>query len=126
MRWRGSALAVQSINDPEWMISGPSETGKTVAALYRMGRLGYLRALVSAESGKTFLRVSFACTALGRDPARVPDAGIREVLWLTREEIVARAGAVRSPLVFRCLDDYLAGRRYPLELLVRLAAEPDS
>lgn len=80
----------------------------------------------TSPAGKTFLRVSFACTALGRDPARVPEAGIREVLWLTREEIVARAGVVRSPLVFRCLDDYLAGRRYPLELLVRLAAEPDS
>lgn len=39
MRWRGSALAVQSINDPEWMISGPSETGKTVAALYRIDRI---------------------------------------------------------------------------------------
>lgn len=39
MRWRGSALAVQSINDPEWMISGPSETGKTVAALYRLDRI---------------------------------------------------------------------------------------
>jgi hypothetical protein len=39
MEWRGAALEVQSITAPEWMISGPSETGKTVAALYRIDRI---------------------------------------------------------------------------------------
>lgn len=39
MEWRGAALEVQTITAPEWMISGPSETGKTVAALYRLDRI---------------------------------------------------------------------------------------
>ncbi len=39
MEWRGAALEAQSITAPEWMISGPSETGKTVAALYRLDRI---------------------------------------------------------------------------------------
>lgn len=39
MEWRGSALAAQSIVADEWMLSGPSETGKTVAGLYRLDRI---------------------------------------------------------------------------------------
>ncbi|MFN2308471.1 MAG: NUDIX hydrolase, partial [Gammaproteobacteria bacterium] len=41
-------------------------------------------------------------------------------LWLSRDEILARRAEWRSPLVLRCIDDYLAGRRYPLDLLVDL------
>ena len=37
--FRGAALRVQSITDPEFLISGPSETGKTFASLYRLDRL---------------------------------------------------------------------------------------
>lgn len=76
----------------------------------------------TSPGGRTFLRVSFAGTALEHDAGCVPDAGIRAVLWLTRAEIVARGVALRSPMVVQCLDDYLAGRRYPLELLVHLDA----
>ena len=36
---------------------------------------------------------------------------------LAPEEIRAVAARHRSPLVMRCIDDYLAGRRYPLELI---------
>ena len=36
--------------------------------------------------------------------------------WLTRDEIAALGPKLRSPMVLRCVDDYLAGRRYPLEL----------
>lgn len=39
MEWRGAALQAQSIQADEWMLSGPSETGKTVAGLYRLDRL---------------------------------------------------------------------------------------
>jgi len=39
-------------------------------------------------------------------------------LWLTPEELRARSERHRSPLVMRCVEDYLAGRRYPLDLLV--------
>ena len=32
--FRGAALAVQSLTAKEWIIAGPSETGKTFATLY--------------------------------------------------------------------------------------------
>ena len=76
----------------------------------------------TSPGDRTFLRVSFAGRALEHDPSRVPDAGIRAVLWLTRMEILRRGAALRSPMVMKCLDDYLAGKHYPLDLLVRLDA----
>mgnify|MGYP001300164739 CR=1 FL=1 len=37
--FRGAALEAQALTDPEWMMAGPSETGKTVATLYRLDSL---------------------------------------------------------------------------------------
>jgi len=65
----------------------------------------------------TYLRVAFAGELGEAHPGRSLDAGIVRTLWLTREEIAARAGSWRSPLVLRCVDDYLAGRRGRLDLL---------
>ena len=65
----------------------------------------------------TYLRFAF-CGELGEhDPARALDHGILRAVWLTREEIAERAAQHRSPLVQRCVDDYLSGARYPLDLL---------
>jgi len=70
-----------------------------------------------AGNAATYLRFAF-CGELGRhDPQRGLDEGILRALWLTHEEIAARAAEHRSPLVQRCVDDYLSGIRYPLELL---------
>lgn len=43
------------------------------------------------------------------------DPDITACHWLTREELLQRP--LRSPFVLKCLDDYLAGERYPLSLL---------
>jgi hypothetical protein len=37
--------------------------------------------------------------------------------WLSLEELKERHSEHRSPLVQQCVEDYLAGRRYPLEIL---------
>lgn len=66
--------------------------------------------------GVTFLRHVFAGRVVG-EPAADLDVEIVGTLWRTRDEIAAPAAPVRSPLVLRCIDDYLAGRRHSLELL---------
>jgi ADP-ribose pyrophosphatase YjhB (NUDIX family) len=66
------------------------------------------------DNGITFLRFCFTGTVSDHDPARPLDAGILGCHWLTREELLTRPQ--RSPMVLRCVDDYLAGRRYPLSL----------
>ena len=41
--------------------------------------------------------------------------------WLTRKELIAEQARLRSPMVLRCIDDYLAGTHHPLSLLQDLA-----
>ena len=71
----------------------------------------------------TYLRFAYGGTVTGFDPQRVLDEGIIRAAWLSLEEIRASAGRHRSPLVLRCVEDYLAGRRYPLELVTHFVTE---
>lgn len=65
----------------------------------------------------TYLRFAF-CGDLGAlQTGRHLDTGIERTLWLTPDEIRASAQRHRSPLVLRCVEDYLAGQRYPLALI---------
>lgn len=66
--------------------------------------------------GDTFVRTCFAGTALRHHPDQALDRGIQRALWLTRAEIAALEPRLRSPMVLRCLDDYRAGKRLPLDL----------
>ncbi|MES2947940.1 MAG: NUDIX hydrolase [Pseudomonadota bacterium] len=65
----------------------------------------------------TYLRFAF-CGELGIcDPTRALDAGIVRTLWMTADEIRTSTARHRSPLVLQCVEDYLRGLRYPLELV---------
>ena len=70
------------------------------------------------EKGITYLRFAFTGELLGHDPARVLDEGIIAARWMTLDEIRASWERHRSPLILRCCEDWLAGKRYPLDLLV--------
>lgn len=65
----------------------------------------------------TYLRFAFAGELGEHHEGRELDAGIRRAVWMTPDEIGAVEPRHRSPLVRQCVRDYLAGRRYPLELL---------
>lgn len=70
------------------------------------------------DSGRTFLRVAF-CGSCDDHQAEQPlDDGILHAAWMSRDEIVQRKQSLRSPMVIDCIDDYLAGKRYPLDLLI--------
>jgi 8-oxo-dGTP pyrophosphatase MutT (NUDIX family) len=64
----------------------------------------------------TYLRFTF-CGEAGREFDQPLDDGILRTLWMTRDEIAATVEQHRSPIVLQCVDDYLAGRRMPLDLL---------
>ena len=65
--------------------------------------------------GETYVRTCFAGTALHHHPDQPLDHGIQRAVWLTREEIALLGPRLRSPMVLRCIDDYLTGKRYPLD-----------
>ena len=65
----------------------------------------------------TYLRVAFTGELGAEEVGRPLDTGIVRTLWMTPEELRATAERHRSPLVLRCLDDYLAGVRLPLSAI---------
>jgi len=68
----------------------------------------------------TYLRFAFSGSVLEHHPDQALDSGIMRALWLTPAELAAQQARHRSPLVQRCVQDYLGGKRYPLELLSHL------
>jgi 8-oxo-dGTP pyrophosphatase MutT (NUDIX family) len=65
--------------------------------------------------GRTFLRFAFCGIVDDHRAAQPLDTGIVRTLWLTHEQLLAQSARVRSPLVPRCLEDYLLGKRQPLD-----------
>ncbi len=65
----------------------------------------------------TYLRFAFGGTLGALQAGRSLDAGIVRTLWLSADEIRASAPLHRSPLVGRCMEDYLLGQRFPLALI---------
>lgn len=66
---------------------------------------------------RTYLRFAFACEPLSHDATRTLDHGIVETGWLTPVQIHGRADEHRGTDLQAMVDDYLAGRRFPLEML---------
>ena len=77
----------------------------------------YLARLQRSDDDISYLRFAFAGSVGEPEPGRALDTPIVRTLWLTPAEIEARRECHRSPLLWRCVQDHLAGRRYPLELL---------
>lgn len=68
---------------------------------------------LQARNGRDYLRICFSGRVPERAQATPQDPEILACHWMTRQDIL-QAGP-RSTAVVHCLDDYLAGRRLPLE-----------
>jgi len=84
-------------------------TPQALVGLYRL----------EAPNGKTYIRYTFCGDISDEDPARELDPDIIRTHWLTLDTIRAST-SLRSHLVMACINDYLAGKRYPLDLLREL------
>jgi len=78
----------------------------------------YLSRYQSSQSNLdvTYLRFAFM-GELGILHQRPLDDGILRTLWMSHAEIEATQDRHRSPLVLKCVEDYLAGQRFPLSLI---------
>ncbi len=79
----------------------------------------YLSRIQRESTGEdiTYLRLAFRGELGPRDPARALDTGIVRTLWMNAEVIRASTARHRNPLLLRCVEDHLAGVRYPLGLI---------
>jgi 8-oxo-dGTP pyrophosphatase MutT (NUDIX family) len=72
------------------------------------------------EAGTSYLRVTFTGAFVPPRSTPVLDDGIIAVHWMTRSQLLGLRSRLRSPMVLRCVDDYCAGIRYPLDCLTHL------
>ena len=79
----------------------------------------YLSRFQRPASGEdvTYLRLAFGGRVGEPDPRRRLDAGILRTLWMTPDELRASRAMHRSALVLTCVEDFLKGRRHPLEAI---------
>jgi 8-oxo-dGTP pyrophosphatase MutT (NUDIX family) len=66
----------------------------------------------------TYLRFAFAGELRGYEAGRPLDEGIVGARWMTLDEVKATQARHRSPLILRCIEDFLAGRNCSLDMLV--------
>jgi 8-oxo-dGTP pyrophosphatase MutT (NUDIX family) len=111
---RGESLLEAAIRETR------EETGYAFTPEYLVGIYTWLR----EADEQSFMRV---CLAGRADPPSLPvelDVGIVAAHWLTRDELLAPGRQLRSPLVLRCIDDFLAAARHSLDCLTNVIAEP--
>lgn len=65
----------------------------------------------------TYLRFAFGGSVADEVADRALDSGIVRAVWMTPAELHATRERHRSPLIIQCVDDWLAGRRFGLELI---------
>jgi ADP-ribose pyrophosphatase YjhB (NUDIX family) len=89
------------------------ETGWSV----RLTELLGINLYVAPSNGITYFRTTFIAEAISQDTSRKLDTGIIEAVWLTYDEIVTRKDQLRSPMTLQVIDDYRAGKRFPLNVI---------
>lgn len=89
------------------------ETGWTVELTGVVG----VNLYTAPSNGITYCRTTFIAQAISHDADRALDTGIIEAVWLTYEELVARKDQLRSPMTLQIIEEYRAGRRFPLEVI---------
>lgn len=89
------------------------ETGWTVKLTGVVG----VNLYTAPSNGVTYLRTTFIAEPVSHNPNLSLDTGIIEAVWLSYEELVARKDQLRSPMTLKIVEDYLSGRRFPLEVV---------
>jgi 8-oxo-dGTP pyrophosphatase MutT (NUDIX family) len=68
----------------------------------------------------TYLRFAFIGKVGAHYPMQALDDGIIQAVWMSEDEIREKQSLTRSSQVLTCIEDYLAGKRFPLEAVKHL------
>ena len=76
---------------------------------------------IHPQTRQQFLRIVYAAELVAENVGASLDEGIHAVHWMTREDIERRSNRLRTPVVLRCVDDYLKGERQSSSILAGTA-----
>ncbi len=89
------------------------ETGWHVEPVSVLGVSKY----ISPQSGVIYYRTTFIAKPIKHDQAAELDEGIVNALWLSYDELKSHPEKLRSPLVLKNIEQYLAGQQFPLSVI---------
>ncbi len=92
------------------------ETREETAWLFKPEALVGIYLWQQPGTERTFLRFAFMGQCSDRREDQALDDGILRALWMSKDELL-QSKKLRSPMVIKNIDDYVAGRRYPLDVL---------
>ena len=72
---------------------------------------------IHPQSRQNFLRIVYIADLVSEDPKRRLDNGIQAVHWYKLSDVRQRKCELRSPIVLRSIEDYIAGNRLSVSLL---------
>lgn len=76
---------------------------------------------IHPQTRQNFLRIVYVADLLTSDPKRSLDRGISAVHWYTPADVRKRSSDLRTPMVLRSVEDFIAGQRRPATLLADMA-----
>jgi 8-oxo-dGTP pyrophosphatase MutT (NUDIX family) len=74
--------------------------------------------------GRSFLRFAFCGTVDDHHPQQPLDSGIVRALWISHRQLLAQTHRLRSPMVLAGFQDFLSGKRQPLDSVACMGDEP--
>ncbi len=89
------------------------ETGWEVEITHLVGIYTY----TAPHNQVTYYRFCYGARPLYQIPDAQLDHDIIGPVWLTLDELKKRPEQWRSPLVVKCVEDFVAGKAYPLDLV---------
>ncbi len=72
---------------------------------------------IHPQTREQYLRIVYTANSIREKISRQLDQVVRGVHWYSLADIKRRNRDLRSPIVLRCVEDFIAGKRQPKELL---------
>lgn len=76
---------------------------------------------IHPQTRQNHLRIVFTAEFIAEDTKRNLDDVVHAVHWYTLSDLKSRQKDLRSPVVLRAVEDFLAGNRQPAEWLQRIS-----
>ncbi|MEQ8313872.1 MAG: NUDIX hydrolase [Gammaproteobacteria bacterium] len=88
------------------------ETGWQVELTHYLGTYQH----DAAENGISYVRHCFIAAAVRQQSEQPLDTDIEAAVWLTREQVEGLQAELRSPMVWRAIEDYCQGQYFSLSI----------
>lgn len=76
---------------------------------------------IHPQTRQQYLRIAYTADLVSENANRQLDEPVRSVHWFSLGDIRNRSKELQSPVVQRCIEDYVVGKRQSGELLQKLA-----